>query len=682
MPVRNLASVAAALLHCNPPGALMNGMRSTREPPWIFRTYAGHSSAAASNALYRGNLAKGQTGLSIAFDLPTQTGYDSDHPMAKGEVGKVGVPVSHLGDMRALFDGLPLDRMNTSMTINAPAAWLLALYVALADEQRVPRALLKGTTQNDIIKEYLARGTYIFPPRPALRLTSDVIAFTTVEMPKWNPVNLCSYHLQEAGAEPAEEAAFAFAAAIEVLDTCRARKAIPTEEFSTAVGRISFFVNSGVRFIAEVCKLRAMARVWDEIALERYGVTDPKLRLFRYGVQVNSLGLTEQQPENNVYRILFGMLGVTLSKNARARAVQLPAWNEALGLPRAWDQQWSLRLQQIAAFETDMLEYKDIFEGSHVIEEATDRLAGQIRSEIARIAELGGAGSPAALAHMKERLVRSNAARIEAIESGAEVRVGVNAFIEAEPSPLLSGERQFLVVNEAAEREQIASLQSWRQQRDPHPAAAALALLERAAGSGENIVPASIACAQAGVTTGEWAHTLRRIFGEYRAPTGVSADAPPRNEERIIELRNEVDTASHKLGRRLSFLIAKPGLDGHSNGAEQIAIRARDVGMDVAYDGIRFTPEEIVAAVRARRPHVLGLSILSGSHVALACDIAERLSVAGISGLKIVAGGIIPAEDELRLKRSGIAAVFTPKDYELDRIMRQIVGLAVSEFAS
>ena len=475
----------------------MGGMSTSRDPPWIFRTYAGHSSAAASNAIYRGNLAKGQTGLSIAFDLPTQTGYDSDHPMAEGEVGKVGVPVNHIGDMRVLFNGLPLDRMNTSMTINAPAAWLLALYVALADEQGVPRSVLRGTTQNDIIKEYLARGTYIFPPRPALRLTSDVIAFTTMEMPKWNPANLCSYHLQEAGAEPAEEAAFALAAAIEVLDTCRARNAIPAEEFSTAVGRISFFVNSGVRFVTEVCKLRAMARVWDEVTRERYAVEDPKLRLFRYGVQVNSLGLTEQQPENNVYRILFGMLGVTLSRNARARAVQLPAWNEALGLPRAWDQQWSLRLQQIAAYETDILEYEDIFEGSHVIEQATDRLARQIKAEIAHIAKLGGAGSAAALAHMKERLVRSNAARIEAIESGEEIRIGVNAFTEAEPSPLLSGERQFLVANEAAEGEQVASLRCWREQRDPSRTAAALVLLSRCRRQRRKH-PASLYCVRAG----------------------------------------------------------------------------------------------------------------------------------------------------------------------------------------
>ena len=655
----------------------MDEMSKTHEPPWIFRTYAGHSSAAASNALYRRNLAKGQTGLSIAFDLPTQTGYDSDHPMAKGEVGKVGVPVNHLGDMRDLFDGLPLDRMNTSMTINAPAAWLLALYAALADEQGIPRRSLRGTTQNDIIKEYLARGTYIFPPRPALRLTSDVIAFTTAEMPKWNPVNLCSYHLQEAGAEPAEEAACALAAAIEVLDSCRTRKAIPPGEFQNAVGRISFFVNSGVRFVTEICKLRAMSHVWDEIARERYGVLDPKLRLFRYGVQVNSLGLTEQQPENNVYRILFGMLGVTLSKNARARAVQLPAWNEAMGLPRPWDQQWSLRLQQIAAFETDILEYEDIFDGSHVIETMTDRLAQQIRSEIARIAELGGAGSPAALAYMKERLVLSNAARIEAIESGTEVRIGVNAFTETEMSPLTVGEQQFLTVNETAERDQIASLHVWRGERNADRVNGALAALEKAARGGENVMPASITCALAGVTTGEWAETLRRIFGEYRAPTGVASEAPVRNEERIVALRAHVEDASRRLGRRLSLLIAKPGLDGHSNGAEQIAIRARDAGIDVTYDGIRFTPEEVVAAVIDRKPDVLGLSVLSGSHVPLVCDIAQRVSAAGIAGLKIVAGGIIPEEDAARLRRAGIAAVFTPKDYDLDRIMRQIVELAL-----
>ena len=655
----------------------MNGMSRTPEP-WIFRTYAGHSSAAASNALYRRNLAKGQTGLSIAFDLPTQTGYDSDHPMASGEVGKVGVPVNHLGDMRALFDGLPLERMNTSMTINAPAAWLLALYVALADEQGASRQSLRGTTQNDIIKEYLARGTYIFPPRPALRLTSDVIAFTTSEMPKWNPVNLCSYHLQEAGAEPAEEAAFALAAAIEVLDTCRREGAIPPGEFANAVGRISFFVNSGSRFITEVCKLRAMARVWDAIAQKRYGVQDPKLRLFRYGVQVNSLSLTEQQPENNVYRVLFGMLGVTLSKNARARAVQLPAWNEALGLPRPWDQQWSLRLQQIAAYETDILEHEDIFDGSHVVEAATGRLVAQITAEISRIEVLGGAGSPEALAYMKERLVLSNAARVEAIESGAEIRVGVNAFTETEPSPLTAGEKQFLAVNETAERDQVANVRQWREKRDANRVNDTLASLESAARGGGNIMPASIACARAGVTTGEWAEMLRRIFGGFRAPTGIVVESPARNDERIAALRAHVEDTSRRLGRRLAFLIAKPGLDGHSNGAEQIAIRARDAGMDVTYEGIRFTPEEIVAAVLAHKPHVLGLSVLSGSHVQLVCDIAERLSAAGIVGLKMVVGGIIPEEDESRLRNAGIAAVFTPKDYDLDRIMRRIVDLAAS----
>jgi (2R)-ethylmalonyl-CoA mutase len=649
-----------------------------RAKPWIFRTYAGHSSAAASNALYHANLAKGQTGLSVAFDLPSQTGYDSDHPLAKGEVGKVGVPIGHLGDMRALFAGLPLAEMNTSMTINAPAAWLLALYVALADEQHVPRASLMGTTQNDIIKEYLARGTYILPPEPALRLTCDTIAFTTAEMPKWNPINLCSYHLQEAGADAVEEAAFALAAAIAVLDACRARGAIPAQEFPNAVGRISFFVNSGVRFITEICKLRAMALIWNEIAKDRYHVEDPKLRLFRYGVQVNSLGLTEQQPENNVYRILFGMLGVTLSKNARARAVQLPAWNEALGLPRPWDQQWSLRLQQIAAFETDLLEHDDIFDGSHVIESETGRLANQIRGEIARITELGGAASQAALEYMKERLVRSNAARVEAIESGDETRVGVNAYTETERSPLTIGDGHFVVVDDAAEREQIERLRAWRAARDAKAVSASVAALEEAARSNNNIMPSSIECARAGVTTGEWAETLRRVFGEYRAPTGVAAEAPARNEERIVALRECVRQASTQLGRKLTFLVAKPGLDGHSNGAEQIAIRARDAGMDVIYDGIRIGADEIVTSARARKPHVVGLSVLSGSHVPLAREIMAKLADAGLSDVKVVAGGIISVEDEARLRDAGIAAVFGPKNYDLDAIMREIVDIAVN----
>jgi (2R)-ethylmalonyl-CoA mutase len=651
----------------------------SRDKPWIFRTYAGHSSAAASNALYRTNLAKGQTGLSVAFDLPTQTGYDSDDALARGEVGKVGVPVSHIGDMRMLFDGIPLDKMNTSMTINAPAAWLLALYVAVADEQGASRASLTGTTQNDIIKEYLARGTYIFPPGPALRLTTDTIAFTTAQLPKWNPINLCSYHLQEAGADAVEEAAFALATAVSTLDACQARGAIPPAEFPKAVGRMSFFVNSGVKFITEICKLRAMGELWDEICLGRYGVTDPKLRLFRYGVQVNSLGLTEQQPENNVYRVLFGMLGVTLSKNARARAVQLPAWNEALGLPRPWDQQWSLRLMQIGAFETDMLEYEDIFDGSKVIGEKVAQLKIQIKEEMARIAQFGGTGTQAALEYMKERLVASNAARVEAIERGDEIRVGVNAYQETEPSPLTAGNGSFMTVDEAAESEQIARLQAWRASRDDKRVAAALAALERAAREEDvNLMPVSIDCAKAGVTTGEWARALRKVFGEYRAPTGVAATATARNDERIVALREEVAAASKKLGRQLTFLVAKPGLDGHSNGAEQIAIRARDAGMAVIYNGIRYSPDDIVAQALAKKPHLIGLSILSGSHVSLARDVIARLKAAGLSDIKVIAGGIIPPEDEAILKASGIDAVFSPKDYDLNQIMHGLVALAVS----
>ena len=649
----------------------------SRDKPWIFRTYAGHSSAAASNALYRTNLSKGQTGLSVAFDLPTQTGYDSDDALAKGEVGKVGVPISHIGDMRALFDGIPLKDMNTSMTINAPAAWLLALYVAIADEQGATRTSLTGTTQNDIIKEYLARGTYIFPPKPALRLTTDMIAFTTAELPKWNPINLCSYHLQEAGADAVEEAAFALAAAVSVLDAAKARGAIPAAEFPKAVGRMSFFVNSGVKFITEICKLRAMGALWDEITRDRYGVTDPKLRLFRYGVQVNSLGLTEQQPENNVYRVLFGMLGVTLSKDARARAVQLPAWNEALGLPRPWDQQWSLRLMQIGAFETDMLEYDDIFEGSKVIGEKVEQLKSQIRKEMERIESLGGAASQEALEYMKERLVASNAARVEAIERGDEIRVGVNAYQETEVSPLTAGNGHFLTVDESAESGQIERLRAWRSARDEKKVATALSALERAARADTNLMPVSIECAKAGLTTGEWARTLRRVFGEYRAPTGVAATGPSRNDERIGALRERVETASKKLGRQLTFLVAKPGLDGHSNGAEQIAIRARDAGMNVIYNGIRFSPDDIVAEAKAKKPHLIGLSILSGSHVSLARDVVMKLKAAGLSDIKVVAGGIIPPEDEATLKASGVAAVFSPKDYDLSQIMQGLVDLSV-----
>ena len=649
-----------------------------RDKPWIFRTYAGHSSAAASNALYRGNLAKGQTGLSVAFDLPTQTGYDSDHAMAAGEVGKVGVPVCHLGDMRTLFNGIPLARMNTSMTINAPAAWLLALYVAVADEQGAARRELSGTTQNDIIKEYLARGTYIFPPAPALKLTNDIIAFTVSELPKWNPINLCSYHLQEAGAEAVEEAAFALAAAIAVLNQLKATGSLDSDGFVQSVGRISFFVNSSVRFITEVCKLRAMAALWDDITKERYGVEDWKLRRFRYGVQVNSLNLTEQQPENNVYRILFGMLGVTLSKDARARAIQLPAWNEALGLPRPWDQQWSLRLQQIAAYETDLLEHDDIFAGSHVIEARVAQLREQITREIVRIDALGGAASQAALEYMKERLVQSHAARIDAIETQGEIRVGVNAYQESEPSPLTLGEEAFVTVDAHAEAEQIERLRQWRAQRDQKAVDVSLKELAVAAGEGRNVMEPSIACAKAGVTTGEWSDTLRRLFGEYRAPTGIGANAPARNDARIMALREKVEAASARLGRRLCFLVAKPGLDGHSNGAEQIAIRARDAGMEVSYEGIRFTVDEIVEAARKKRPHVIGLSILSGSHVALSREVVAGLAAAGLADIKVVAGGIIPKEDEARLKAGGVAAVFGPSDYDLTRVMEEIIVLASS----
>src|SRR6516162_4518418 len=611
-----------------------------RDKPWMFRTYAGHSTAKASNELYRKNLAKGQTGLSIAFDLPTQTGYDSDHPLAKGEVGKVGVPVSHLGDMRTLLAGIPLEKMNTSMTINAPAAWLLALYVAVADEQGAPRAALQGTTQNDIIKEYLARGTYIFPPKPALRLTTDMIAFTTAELPKWNPINLCSYHLQEAGADAVEEAAFALAAAVAVLDGAKESGAIQGEEFPKAVGRISFFVNSGVKFITEICKLRAMGLIWDEICRERYKVEDPKLRLFRYGVQVNSLGLTEQQPENNVYRVLFGMLGVTLSKNARARAVQLPAWNEALGLPRPWDQQWSLRLQQIGAFETDLLEYGDIFDGSPAVAAKVEGLKREAKEELAHIAALGGAVAAVEQGYMKHQLVESNTRRIEAIERGEQTVVGVNRFVESEPSPLAGAADAIVTVSPQAEAEQIERLKAWRSARDQKAVAAALKELRAAARENRNIMPASIDCAKAGVTTGEWGFTLRESFGEYRAPTGVGRAA--RNETvGLDDLRADVDRVSRKLGRRLKFVLGKPGLDGHSNGAEQIAVRARDAGMDVVYEGIRLTPAEIVEAAREQRAHVVGLSILSGSHVPLVKDVVARMKTAGLDGVPVVAGGII-----------------------------------------
>jgi (2R)-ethylmalonyl-CoA mutase len=651
-----------------------NGASRERDKPWIFRTYAGHSTAHDSNALYRKNLAKGQTGLSVAFDLPTQTGYDSDHVLAKGEVGKVGVPISHLGDMRTLFEHIPLGKMNTSMTINATAAWLLALYVALADEQGVARGTLQGTTQNDIIKEYLSRGTHVFPPAPSMRLTKDVILFTTREMPKWNPINVCSYHLQEAGATPVQELAFALATAIAVLDTVQASGAVETGAFGEVVGRISFFVNAGLRFITELCKMRAFAELWDEITAERYGVNDPKQRLFRYGVQVNSLGLTEQQPENNVTRILIEMLAVTLSKNARARAVQLPAWNEALGLPRPWDQQWSLRMQQILAYETDLLEYGDIFDGSPAIAAKVERLKREAKEELAHVAALGGAVAAVERGYMKQQLVESNTRRIEAIERGEQTVVGVNRFVESEPSPLAGAAETIVTVSPQAETEQIERLKTWRAARDQQAVAAALKELRAAARENRNIMPASIDCAKAGVTTGEWGFALRESFGEYRAPTGVGR-APRNDTVGLDDLRADVDRLSRRLGRRLKFVLGKPGLDGHSNGAEQIAVRARDAGMDVIYEGIRLTPAEIVEAARKQGAHVVGLSILSGSHVPLVKDVVARMKTAGLDGVPVVVGGIIPPEDAQALQQAGVAAVYTPKDFELNRIMADIVRI-------
>lgn len=643
------------------------------DQPWIFRTYAGHSTAKASNELYRTNLARGQTGLSVAFDLPTQTGYDSDHVLARGEVGKVGVPVSHIGDMRMLFEQLPLDQMNTSMTINATAAWLLALYIAVADEQGVPRGKLQGTVQNDIIKEYLSRGTYVFPPEPSMRLITDVVAYTYREVPKWNPTNVCSYHLQEAGATPVQELAFALANAIALLDHVKASGQVPEADFPRVVGRISFFVNAGVRFITEIAKMRAFVDLWDEICRDRYGVTDEKLRRFRYGVQVNSLGLTEQQPENNVYRILIEMLAVTLSKKARARAVQLPAWNEALGLPRPWDQQWSLRAQQIVAFETDLLQYEDIFDGSHVMDAKVEALKAEAREELAGIEEMGGAIAAIESAYMKEQLVGANSARLQGIESGAQAVIGVNKYVETAPSPLTTGDGSIMVAEEGVEEGQIARLVAWRAARDAKAVEAALADLKRAAKEGRNIMEPSITCAKVGVTTGEWGTALRNIFGEYRAPTGVSG-AVRNDAPELDRVREMVDAVSVKLGRRLKFLVGKPGLDGHSNGAEQIAVRARDSGMDVVYEGIRLTPAEIVDAAVNGDVHVLGLSILSGSHVALVADVMARLKEAGVT-IPVIVGGIIPPEDAERLKAAGVSAVYTPKDFQITDIMEDVVRL-------
>ena len=642
-----------------------------KDRPWLFRTYAGHSTAAASNALYRGNLAKGQTGLSVAFDLPTQTGYDSDHVLAKGEVGKVGVPVCHLGDMRALFDQIPLEQMNTSMTINATAPWLLALYIAVAEEQGADISALQGTVQNDIIKEYLSRGTYICPPEPSLRMITDVAAYTREHLPKWNPMNVCSYHLQEAGATPEEELAFALATATAVLDDLQGK--VPADHFPAMVGRISFFVNAGIRFVTELCKMRAFVELWDEICAKRYGVEDPKYRRFRYGVQVNSLGLTEQQPENNVYRILLETLAVTLSKNARARAVQLPAWNEALGLPRPWDQQWSLRMQQILAYETDLLEYDDLFDGNPAIERKVAALKDGARAELAQIDEMGGAVG--AIAYMKSRLVESNAARIAAIETGETIVVGVNKWQTGETSPLTAGEDAIMVADPDAEADQLRRLAHWKTSRSAKAVAMSLSALRRAAADDSNIMPASIACAQAGVTTGEWAEIIRDVFGQYRAPTGVSSN-PSNRTQGLDDLREQVNLVSTALGRRLTFLMGKPGLDGHSNGAEQIAARARDCGMAISYDGIRLTPAEIVAAAQESGAHVIGLSILSGSHMPLVRDVMTILRAEGLGHIPVIAGGIIPDEDVKELHAFGVARVYTPKDFELNRIMSDIVALA------
>ena len=646
----------------------MSQTQKTR--PWLFRTYAGHSTATASNALYRGNLAKGQTGLSVAFDLPTQTGYDSDHILAKGEVGKVGVPVSHLGDMRALFDNIPLEQMNTSMTINATAPWLLSLYIAVAEEQGADVTALQGTVQNDIIKEYLSRGTYICPPEPSLRMITDVAAYTREYLPKWNPMNVCSYHLQEAGATPEEELAFALATATAVLDDLKGK--VPTEHFPAMVGRISFFVNAGIRFVTELCKMRAFVELWDEICQERYGVEDPKFRRFRYGVQVNSLGLTEQQPENNVYRILIEMLAVTLSKNARARAVQLPAWNEALGLPRPWDQQWSLRMQQILAYETDLLEYEDLFDGNPAIDRKVTALKEGARAELKQIDGMGGAVG--AIGYMKSRLVESNAKRISGIETGDTTVVGVNKWQSGESSPLTAGDDAIMVSDPKAEADQLNRLAQWKKDRDADAVNQALSDLRAAAIDGSNIMIPSIACAKVGVTTGEWADVVRDVFGQYRAPTGVSSN-PSNRTEGLDEIREQVDLVSAALGRRMKFLVGKPGLDGHSNGAEQIATRARDCGMDIAYDGIRLTPEDIVNAAKEEDAHVIGLSILSGSHLPLIAEVMAQLKAADLTHIPVIAGGIIPEEDAAKLKAMGVARVYTPKDFELNKIMFDIVAL-------
>ena len=647
---------------------LKNGPK--RDRPWLIRTYSGHTSPEASNELYRTNLEKGQTGLSVAFDLPSQTGLDPDHPLARGEVGKVGVPISHLGDMERLFDGIPLEKMNTSMTANATAPWMLALYIAAAKKQGADISKLSGTVQNDIVKEYLSRGTYIFPPAASLNLEADVISYTAKEIPKWNPVNICSYHLQEAGAEPVDELAFTLANAITVLEQVRTRGNISDADFPAIVGRISFFLNAGIRFVTELCKVRAFAEMWDEICRERFGIEDEKTRRFRYGVQVNSLGLTEEQPENNTHRILIEMLSVVLSKNARARAVQLPAWNEALGLPRPWDQQWSMRMQQIMAYETDLLEYGDIFDGSEVVTKKVEELKSAARNEIAEIENLGGVMKVLESGYLKQKLVEANARRISAIENGDNVVVGVNKFTSHEPSPLVAGDETFFVPDEKAEKEVIKNINAWRAGRDEGAVRDALDALEKAARDGENIMPPSINAAMAGVTTGEWGGVLRKVFGEYRAPTGLSGARAP--EQGLKNAKQAVTRAEQRLGARPRLLVAKPGLDGHSNGAEQVALMARDAGFEVIFEGIRQTPDEIANAALQEGVHAIGISVLSGSHMTLVGDIIEKLKILGADDIPIVVGGIIPASDHGALLKMGVSHIFTPKDYRLDAVLCEI----------
>ena len=651
-----------------------NFHKSIKDKEWLIRTYSGHSSAKESNKLYRENLKKGQTGLSVAFDLPTQTGYDSDHVLAKGEVGKVGVPISHLGDMLELFDEIPIGKMNTSMTINATAAWLLSLYIAAAEKQGYKRKDLQGTTQNDIIKEYLSRGTYIFPPKESMRLTSDIISFTYKEIPKWNPINVCSYHLQEVGATPEQELSYVLSNACEVLDNVKKYGQVPKKDFPKVVGRISFFVNAGIKFLTEMCKMRAMVSLWDEICSKKYGIKNKKYKRLRYGVQVNSLGLTEQQPENNVYRILIEMLAVVLSKDARARAVQLPAWNEALGLPRPWDQQWSIRLQQIVAHETDLLEFEDIFNGSKVIDLKVQTIIKNVKKELKNIERMGGAVTSIENSYMKQNLVKSMSKRVESIESGDQIVVGVNKFVETENSPLTADKKGFMKINPKSENKQIQKLKIWRKKRNFKKCQDTLKQLKYAAREGKNIMELSINCAHAGVTTGEWADTLRKVFGEYRAPTGVGKSTSQSHapSKRINERVNKI---SSKLNRRIKLLIGKPGLDGHSSGAEQIAVAARDTGMEVVYEGIRLTPKQIINTAIEESVHMIALSILSGSHLSITMEVIKLMKKNNLSKIPLVVGGIIPPEDEKKMLKLGVSRIYTPKNYNINFIMDDFVKI-------